>query len=301
MNVEVEAVGGSDLLGEGPFWDVAGQRLLWSDVKSQTIHEYAPAAGRRGVVTSTVMAFSLVLNRDGALLTTGPFGLHYYRPGKEPVSLLREHQGEALFLNDVIADPRGRVYAGTVYYGANGLEKTGKLYLIDGQGPARVVDEGIQMSNGLGFSPDDRTLYYTDTLARVIYAYAVDPETGALSNKRVLARIPAEDGMPDGMTVDAEGFIWSAQWYGSQVIRFDPEGKVERRIKLPVRQVASVMFGGRDLDELYITTASDRFISTYAPPGYNHDDTSNVGGSLYRVRPGVRGRPEHLGNLRPTP
>jgi sugar lactone lactonase YvrE len=301
MNAEVETLGGSDLLGEGPVWDVAGQRLLWSDVKAQTIHEYAPATGRRGVVTSTVMAFSLVLNRDGALLTTGPAGLHYFRPGKEPVSLLAEHDGESLFLNDLIADPRGRVYAGTVYWGPNGLEKTGKLYLIDGQGSARVVDDGIQMSNGLAFSPDDRTLYYTDTLARVIYAYSVDPETGALSKKRVLARIPAEDGMPDGMTVDAEGFLWSAQWYGSQVIRFDPEGKVERRIKLPVRQVASVMFGGRDLDELYITTASDRFISTFAPPGYDHDDTSNVGGPLYRIRPGVRGRPEHLGNLRPAP
>jgi D-xylonolactonase len=290
----------SDLLGEGAFWDTANQRLLWSDVKSQTIYEYFPDSGREGRVSTTVMAFSTVCNRDGALLITGATGLLYYRPGSEPIPLLSEFEGEQLFFNDAIADRYGRIYTGTVCWGPNGLEKTGKLYLIDGPGSARVVDEGIMMSNGLGFSPDDRTLYYSDSLARVIYAYDVHPETGALSNKRVFAQIPRHEGLPDGITVDEEGFVWNAQWYGSQVVRYAPDGTVDLRVELPVRQVASVMFGGRNLDELFVTTASDPFVCEYSPPGYDYNDTSNVGGPLYRIRPNVKGRLEHLGSLFPA-
>jgi sugar lactone lactonase YvrE len=226
MKADLELIARDDLLGEGPFWDAAQQRLVWSDVKSATIYAYSPKAGRKEVVSKGVMAFSIVGNKDGALLITGPTGLHHYRPGGEPASILSEHQGEALFINDAIAEHRGRVYAGTVYWGPSGLVKTGKLYLIDGPGSAKVVDEGIKMANGLGFSPDEKTLYFTDSLARVIYAYDVHPETGELSRKRIFVQIPATEGMPDGMTVDAEGHVWSAQWYGGQVVRYDPDGKV---------------------------------------------------------------------------
>jgi D-xylonolactonase len=298
MKAELELIARDDLLGEGPVWDVARGRLVWSDVKSATIYEYVPANNRREVLAKGVMAFSLVLNKDGALLITGPTGLHHFRPGGEPSSLLADHQGESLFFNDAIADHRGRVYAGTVYWGPSGLVKMGKLYLIDGAGSASVVDEGIKMANGLGFSPDDRTLYFTDSLARAIFAYDVHPETGELSRKRVFVQIPSDEGMPDGMTVDADGHVWSAQWYGGQVVRYDPDGKVERRIEMPVRQVASVMFGGDDLGDLYITTASDPFVSDFSPPGYDYG-AENHGGPLYRVRPGVTGRAEHLADLRP--
>lgn len=299
MKTSLEALAYDNLLGEGPFWDVALQRLVWSDVKAASIYEYSPAKGRTELLAKGVMAFSIVLNHDGAFLITGPTGLHYFRVGSEPIQLLGEHQGESLFFNDAIADRHGRIYAGTVYFGQSGLVKTGKLYLIEAAGSAAVVDEGIKMSNGLGFSPDDRTLYYTDSLERVIYAYDVDEKTGALSRKRVFVRIPREEGMPDGMTVDLEGYVWSAQWYGGQVVRYDPEGKVERRIELPVRQVSSVMFGGPDLDELYVTTAADPFVSEFSPPGYDYG-AANVGGPMYRLRPGVRGRPEHLGSLHPV-
>jgi D-xylonolactonase len=300
MKAELELLAREDLLGEGPFWDVAQQRLVWSDVKSATIYAYSPATGRKEVVSKGVMAFSIVGNKDGALLITGPAGIQYYRPGSEPASIVSEHQGESLFINDAIADPRGRVYAGTVYWGPTGLIKTGKLYLIEGPGQAKVVDEGIKMANGLGFSPDQETLYFTDSLTRVIYAYDVHPETGELSRKRVFVQIPTTEGMPDGMTVDAEGHVWSAQWYGGQVVRYDPDGKVERRIEMPVRQVASVMFGGEDLGDLYITSASDPFVSEYCPPGYDYN-AGNHGGPLYRLRPGVKGRAEHLADLRPAP
>jgi D-xylonolactonase len=109
-------------------------------------------------------------------------------------------------------------------------------------------------------------------------------------------KVPPDEGLPDGLTVDAQGFVWCAQWYGAQVVRYDPEGKVERRIKMPVTQVSSVAFGGDDLTDLYITTAGENWPSAYAPPGYDVN-TPDLGGSLYRLRIGIRGKPEHLADF----
>ena len=209
--------------------------------------------------------------------------------------MLAEHEGESLFFNDILADPQGRVYAGTVYWGAQGMEKTGKLYLIDLDGSAQVVTDGIEMSNGLGLSPDNRTLYYADTAVRRIYAFDVDPATGGLSNKRVFVQVPGDEGIPDGLTVDADGFVWNAQWFGAQVVRYDSEGKVERRIKMPVKQVSSVAFGGPDLTDLYVTTAAEYAPSPLAPPGF--DDKAPMGGSLYRIPLDIRGRLEYQARL----
>lgn len=296
MKAELENLTGNDLLGEGPFWDAEHQRLIWSDIKSSTLREFLPASGERRVLAEGVMAFGLTLNRDGALIITTPVGLFYYKIGGQPQPLLGEYEGESLFLNDMIADSAGRVYAGTVFWGPDGLVKEGKLYLIDGSGAARIVDQGSGMSNGLGFSPDNSTLYYTDSYVRRIYAFDVDQSTGDLSNKRVLVQIPDDEGLPDGLTVDAEGHLWSAQWYGSQVVRYDPDGKVERRVEVPVRQVASLTFGGADLDELYVTTAGDPFVSSLCPPNYDFE-AGNDGGPLFRLRPGVQGRLEYLANI----
>ena len=113
-------------------------------------------------------------------------------------------------------------------------------------GALRIVEEGVGCSNGMGFSPDLETMYFTDAMAREIYAYDFNAETAALSNRRLFVKVSAEDGVPDGMTVDAEGFVWSANWFGSCIIRFDPEGREERRIATPAQQTSRVMFGGKD-------------------------------------------------------
>ena len=242
------------------------------------------------------MVSGLALSADGSLIFAGATGLHLRRPSGDVRPVLSRCRGEALFFNDILADPRGRLYAGTIYWGANGMEKPGKLYLVEDGGPVRVVDEGIDLANGLGFSPDDRTLYFADSARRVIYAYDVDPATGDLSRRRVFVQVPRDEGLPDGLTVDREGFVWCAQWYGAQVVRYDPDGKVERRIAMPVRQVSSVIFGGEDLTDLYITTAADSWPSPLAPPGYDFAAT-NLGGSLYRLRTNVQGRPDHRATL----
>lgn len=294
----LEIIAEGDALGEAPFWDAEHQRLLWTDVYASAVNAYDPVKREKTVVRKGDMVFGLIPQRDGGLIITGAAGMQFAPWGEPARSIVSEFDGQSLFLNDSIADAKGRVYTGTVYWGPNGLVKRGHLFMVDNDGRAHIVDSGMGMSNGLGFSPDDKILYFTDTYDQAIYAYDVDAETGALRNKRVFVKVPRNEGMPDGMTVDAEGNVWSALWFGGKVVCYDPDGKVKTAIELPIRQVASVMFGGKDLDELYITSSSVPFkVAEMAPEGYDFD-APNVGGSVYRTRPGVKGRLENLANIR---
>jgi sugar lactone lactonase YvrE len=283
--------------GEAPTWDAINQRVLWTDNETDQTYQYAVDTGEHKMLTRGLVTSGIALNRSGGLILGGPGGLHLWREPGDCRMIVGECGGEQLQVNDLIADLHGRIYAGTLYWGAKGMEKTGKLYLISPDGAIRVVEEGIELSNGLGFSPDNKTLYFTDSTARRIYAYDLDGITGDLSHRRVFVQVPDDEGIPDGMTVDAEGFVWSAQWYGSQIVRYDPQGKVERRIPMPARQVSSLIFGGDDLTDLYVTTAGHSWVGPYAPPGYDFD-APNVGGSLYRIRVDIQGRPEYQADFK---
>jgi D-xylonolactonase len=294
MNTQLEIVAADgNRCGESPIWDGERRRLLWTDVEGALVYEHVPATGETSILSRGTSVAGIGLDRAGGLLFAGSGGLVLWRGPGDIRPIVTEHDGEALNINDMIVDARGRVYAGTLYWNASGeMEKHGKLYRVDPGGQVEVVDEGIELANGLGFSGDGRTLYFTDSAARSIYAYDVDPASGALANRRLFVRIPGHEGVPDGLTVDAEEHVWSAQWYGAQVVRYDPEGRVERRIPMPVTQVSSVGFGGDDLIDLYITSAADPWPSRLAPPGWD-PAASNTGGSLYRLRLGIRGRAEH--------
>ncbi len=285
-----------DRCGEAPFWDAAGRRMLWMDITAGLLHSHSFDVESGYAQPLGVPASGLTIDRSGDLVLGGEAGLLLWRNQAEYYVIADEHLGEKLSINDLIADCAGRVYAGTIYWGENGMEKPGKLYLFDGRGVPRIVDDGILLANGLGFSTDDRTLYMADSAARLIYAYEVDSADGSLSNRRTFARIPPEDGIPDGLTVDSEGFVWCAMWYGAQVIRFDPDGTIEQRIQLPVSQVSSVAFGGEDLTTLYVTTAADPWPSTMEPPGFDWK-ARPPGGGLYAFRTDVQGKPEHLAGL----
>jgi sugar lactone lactonase YvrE len=292
--------------GEGPIWDAASgrgpqpqcfaagvPRLLWTDNASDIAYQFVPATGEKTVISRGLPVSAIAINHTGELVFGGAAGLHLWRGQNDYRTIVSEHDGKPLAINDMIADPQGRVYAGTCYWTNERMIRHGRLYLVRGSGAVEVVDEGIELSNGLGFSPDNRVLYFTDSTARRIYAFDVHADTGLLSRKRVFAQVPGDEGIPDGLTVDAEGFVWSAQWYGSQVVRYDPDGAVERRLPMPVQQVSSVAFGDPDLTDLYITTAAVPWEGPYAPPGYDFK-ASNIGGSLYRVRLEIRGRAEYL-------
>jgi sugar lactone lactonase YvrE len=285
-----------NLCGEGPVWDDSEKRLIWNDCSSSLVFDYFPNTGARRVLSERLMAAGIALNVDGRLVFSGATGVHLWRGPNDYITLASEHEGEKLSCNDIIADPFGRLYFATVYWGPEGMQKHGKLYTLDPGGAVRIADEGIELANGLGFSPDGRVLYFADTTVRRIYAYDVDLASGTLSKKRILVQIPRSEGMPDGLTVDADGFVWSAHWYGGEVVRYDPDGKVERRIAMPALQVSSVAFGGDDLTDLYVTSAAESWQSHYAPPGYDFD-AANIGGSLFRVRLNIAGRLEHRARM----
>ncbi len=140
---------------------------------------------------------------------------------------------------------------------------------MDTDGKTSVLDDGIHLANGIGFSPDAKQVYLTDSAARIIYRYDYDVRTGDVRNRSVLVRVPLDEGVPDGLAVDAEGFLWSAQWYGGCVVRYDADGKVERKVPIPAKQTSSLAFGGPDLAEMFITSAAQHFPSPLMPPNYD--------------------------------
>ena len=280
----------NDRCGEGPIWDFRAKRLLWTDIPADVVYEWRD--GRRNIVHPGVNVSTIALARDGGLIFGGAGGLWKWSAKAGCKSIVAEHQGEALAINDMLVDPRGRIYAGTVFWGANGREKYGKIYLIDPTG-VKIVDEGIELANGMGFSRDARTFYFADSALRRIYSYRVDDRSGQLSGRKTFAQLTRDDGLPDGLTVDAEDHVWAAFWYGGKVIRFDPQGKVQRVIQVPAIQTSSLAFGGAEMDELYITTAAEPWPSDLAPAGYSAD-ASGQGGGLYRIKPGLPGKAEYL-------
>jgi D-xylonolactonase len=295
---ELEVVANDqNLCGEAPIWDNGRGRLVWTDVERELVYQYIPKTGAKAVISRGRMVAGIALHKTpGGFIFAGSGGMVRWKGPGNADTIVTTHDGEKLHFNDIIADAKGRIYAGTVYWGARTMHKPGKLYLIDTRRQVTVVDEGNTMSNGLGFSPDNRTLYHVDSAARRIYAFDVDTKTGKLSRKRVLVNVPKTEGLPEGLTVDADGYIWCAQWYGSQVVRYRPDGTVERRLAIPARQVTSVAFGGDELKDLYITTAGKAWESPLMPPGYDAK-AGPVGGSLYRIHVNAQGRPEHLAGV----
>jgi D-xylonolactonase len=185
--------------------------------------------------------------------------------------------------NDVIADPEGRVFAGAM--GGNG-----RLLRFDRDGSVHQVLDGIGIPNGMGFTLDLKGMYFTDSVMRQIYLLDYDRRTGGLSNRRVFAEIPKDQGVPDGMAIDAEGFVWTAIWFGGRLKRYAPDGTWDSDVHLSVLQPSAVAFGGPDLSDVYVTSAAAHEPSPLEPPGF--DTNAQRGGSLYALRVrAIRGRP----------
>lgn len=264
------------ITGEGPLWHPDEQRLYWIDIPTGRLFRYAPGTGKHELCYTGEVIGGMTVQADGALLLfMGRGAIGIWRAGE--VTYVRESipEEEATRFNDVIADPQGRVFCGTMPT----PERLGRLYRLDPDGQLTVVLEGIGCSNGMGFSPDRKRLYYTDSPKYEVYEFDYAEATGEITNQRVFVRMAEGEGFPDGLTVDAEGYVWCAKWDGSSAVRYSPEGKEDRRISFPVRKVSSVAFGGEDYGDLYVTTA-----------GANERATDGKhAGALFRVRPGVKG------------
>jgi sugar lactone lactonase YvrE len=183
--------------------------------------------------------------------------------------------------NDAAVDRQGRLLVGTVNMNDPFLPD-GSVHRLDPDGTLHKLDTGYATANGIGFSPDGHTVYVADQRHRRIMALDYDTVSGTVSNRRLFARLEEEDGMPDGLIVDAAGFIWNGHWDGWKLTRYSPDGKIERQIRFPVQHVISFAFGGKDLDELFVTTAS-----------WGFSDEERQGqpwaGDLFRIHTGVRG------------
>jgi sugar lactone lactonase YvrE len=291
-----------DLCGEGPVWDPDSQCLYWTDIDGRKFYRYDSANDRHEVVKDGLEIAGYSLNQPGGFAIANSSGIWLWDGADDLQLVVSQVEGAKCQMNDATADPEGRFFAGSNYYDPDHKYESGKLIRVNQDGTAHVVDEGFQLPNGLAFSPDERTMYFTDSAARRIYAYDYDKRSGDLHNRRVLVQGVDEDGLPDGLCVDAEGFLWSAQWYGGCVIRYDPDGKEERRIAIPAKQVSSIAFGGTDLTDIFITSAGKSWPSPLMPKSYD-PSIGNIGGQLFRTNLGLRGKPDYKANLsvrRPT-
>ena len=219
-----------DLCGEGPVWDPDSGCLYWTDIDGQRFYRYDHVNDQHEVVKHGLEIAGYALNQPGGFVIANSDGIWLWDGADDLQLIVSQVEGAKCQMNDAIADPEGRFFAGSNFYHPDQTYELGKLIRVDRDGTAHVADDGFQLPNGLAFSPDEKTMYFTDSAARRIYAYDYDRRTGDLRNRKILVQVPDEDGLPDGLTVDAEGFLWSAQWYGSCVVRYDPDGKVERRI-----------------------------------------------------------------------
>jgi D-xylono/L-arabinono-1,4-lactonase len=279
-------------LGENPLWHLMERRLYWTDIVRGILFRYDPATGTHEPCYSGPPVGGFTVQADGALLLFMARGaIAKWRDGRLDYIIEEIPDERQSRFNDVIADPIGRVFCGTMPTPT----RPGRLYRLDPDGKLHLLFEGIGISNGMGFTLDRRRMYYTDTIARSIYLFDYDSQTGALTNQRVWVRTPEGAGGPDGMTVDAQGFVWSARWEDSSVYCYTPDGVEERRIEFPARKVSSVTFGGNDLSDLYVTTALTD--GTKAVADGTRAEEGAGAGALFRLRLGIRGLPEFFSRV----
>jgi len=271
--------------GEGPLWHPMEKRVYWVDIPAGRMFRYDPATGHHEPFYEGDVVGGFTVQADGALLLFMAGGaIRIWRDGELTTVVDHIDGEEDSRFNDVIADPRGRVFCGTM----STPDHPGTLYRLDTDGTLTPLVRGVGTSNGMGFTPDRKCMYYTDSRPRTIYVYDYDADTGEIDNRRVFVQLTDDEiGVPDGMTVDASGYVWSARWDGGCLVRYTPDGIEERRVSFPARKVSSVTFGGEGYAEMYVTTAG----------GHNKAEEGEGAGGLFRLSLGIQGVPEFLSHV----
>lgn len=237
-------------LGEGPVWDARSSTLYWVDILNQRIHANGDVFLE---LDETIGCLSL--RKDGGLIFTKRASIWTCDSDSSNVTLLSSLENEPANnrFNDGKCDPRGRFLAGTM--DMSETSPNGSLYSFDGIS-AKKIFENVTISNGLTWSPDHKTLYYIDTPTREVKAFDYDLETGSIGNMRVVINVPESLGHPDGMTSDMQGNLWIAMWGGAKVTKWDPNtGHLLEEMPVPAKNVSSCVFGGKNMNELYLTSA----------------------------------------------
>ena len=285
-----------DVCGEGAVWHAAENAVYWVDINRFLIHRFqvADAAVRSWIFDVPVTALSLT-DRDDVLLVVLGSGVILWEPAtdRRHDPLFKYEAWPAVRLNDARSDPRGSLWVGSmrnnIAADGSAIEfggTDGVLLRLDADGKTSVWRKDIGISNTMVWSPDRRRFYTGDSIANVIWAYDYDQATGAISNERPFLQGFAR-GLPDGSAMDAEGFLWNCRYYGNCVVRVAPDGKIDRVVEMPVKNITTCCFGGADLKTLFVTTAS-----AHAPLG------DRLAGSLFAIRTEVKGQAENRFGLR---
>lgn len=281
--VEVAVPAGA-ALGEGPVWDAVGSRLIWVDIVGRAVHVYDPQSGRDRTIRLDEMPGVAIPRQSGGLVVALGHGFAFLDPDGHVDPIEQIPQGTVTArMNDGNCDAAGRFWAGTMGLAAE--PGAGALYRLDPDLAVTRVLDGITESNGIDWSPDDRLMYYVDSMERRVDVFDFDRGSGSIGNRRPFAVIDEGEILPDGLTVDAGGGVWVALWGGSQVRRFAPDGSLDRVIELPTQQITNCAFGGRDLENMYVTSAREWL----APEVLAREPDA---GAVFVCRPGVKGRPQ---------
>ncbi|MBH8572380.1 SMP-30/gluconolactonase/LRE family protein [Nostocaceae cyanobacterium CENA369] len=242
-------------LGEGPIWNINEQLLYWVDIYNYRVHQFHPASGKNVFFDVGDVVGAIALAGKNQLIMAQRHHLAFLDTQTGIVTPIVELETDLPDnrCNDGKCDPQGRFWFGSM---SSSGKAEASLYRYDSDGSLHTMETELTVANGLGWSPDRKTFYLTDSPQQKIYAYDFDGTTGNISNRRIFVDLMGESFFPDGLTIDSQGYIWSAMWNGWCVIRFSPEGKEIFRLHLSVPLVTSCTFGGENLDILYITTAS---------------------------------------------
>lgn len=291
MNTPSVLIDCQDHNAENPLWHPQHNCLYWSDVPEGRLFRYDPRDKEYEQIYSGEPVGGFTIQADGALLLLKAEGtVEIWKEGDIIPVIPSIPEAKGSRFNDAIADRKGRVYAGIIAT----EEVPGRLYRIDLDGSYHAVVEDLFVPNGMGFDLDYTHFYLTDSEKRTIYRFDYHEETGELSNQTIHITTPEGEGIPDGMTIDAEGYLWSARWNGSAVHRYDPNGEHHSKLTLPVKKISCVTFGGDSYEHLFISTAKGD-----NPPSSN-DDKSNKAGDIFYLKPAVKGRPERLSCIQLT-
>ncbi|MBX5455175.1 MAG: SMP-30/gluconolactonase/LRE family protein [Acidobacteriia bacterium] len=285
MRIEV-LVDVKPTLGEGPLWDAEEERLYWVDSFDGRVFRCTEDGRELRAWDVPMKIGSMCLRKGGGAVVSLARGFHFldFRTGE--VSLIHDPEPDKPNnrLNDGKVDPRGRFLAGSMDTKEEGPNAA--LYRLDPDLRVTKLESNIIVSNGPCWSPDGRTFYFSDTWSGEIWAYDYDLETGTISNKRTFCKMTTPGGGFDGATVDAEGCLWSAHVYGGKIVRYRPDGTIDRVIDMPVKKVTSVMFGGSNLDILFATSMAK-------PPLPRFPGDGVLRGALFAIYDlGVKGLPE---------
>lgn len=276
-------------LGEGPCWDRINQLLYWVDILEKKIYIYNPVTHvNRGIQLEQSVGSIVLRNNNKEAILALEKGFYNLNIETEEVTLIKEienHLPNNRF-NDGKCDTYGRFWAGTMnkFY----AKEQSALYCLDPNMNVQKKLDKVSLSNGIAWSPDNKYMYYIDTLHKNVCRFSYNIASGNIENPNIIIKFPDGEGMPDGMTVDEEGMLWIAHWGGSKVSRWNPKtGKQIHAIEVPALHVTSCTFGGKDLNELYITTART---------GLNKEQLENYpfSGGIFKIKTAVRGIPSFV-------